>query len=493
MQSYHRTKRRTAQPDGESRSSPNAPQQAPQLIPNQRTLQRVGEFPAEKLQLGDLKALQHTIGNRATRHLLGTPSSTSPNLTLQREYDGALINYQQMSNEKDENELHTGGLKFSSLTNKVENFLSALNKGNYKKVMSALQDLQSRLIKDGKTKLKTPKKISKEEQANAATIFFKKWLNITLSHIEYLMDKGSNGVRDLQVAYGIVGSSNSSSKEKEEESSDEIIISNESSNFDFNNPPWEQAISAEVKSSGMGGAVIITFKGGRKIAVKSGGNIINNEILGSRMAREVGLETPDARVATSEENNGIPKLFNKLGANVEWGSPYMIIDFVNGIPITQVVNQKGLSKERVEALSYEMGRWYAFTVLNNDPDNFGDLTGNLVGVNTGNYFANGNKVVGIDQHTMGGDLKKTAFTDIKEGSPILGFSLGTQILKSLGNPKGYDPEALGDIVLQGAQEQMKHMAEKLDRDKIKELCSGLEVNKLDEIIDRVETIAESYN
>ena len=469
----------------------------PHTTSSQRVVQRTSALPSALLRPDDIRAFQHTLGNRATRALVA-PKPVSRTV-LQRAYDGQIIDYNAIDLEKTQGEIHTGAkLLGTSLTKRVQKFHDAVKSGKPAKILTTLQKILKRLNEDSKKNLKKPKIIDLVVQEEARVAFFEKWKRITNEHIDHLSQDGEKAVVDFQETYGYKVSVKEEKKEKRNSSSEEdikIIEKGESSkgNFDFNNIPWDDAKSAEVKDSGMGGAVILTFGSGHKVAVKGGGGIINNEVLGSRMAREVGLEAPETRLANSEENSSIPNLFKSLGATVKWGGPYLIVDFVPGIPITAVGDEKKPSKERIYALGYQMGRWYAFAVLNNDIDNFGDLTGGNVGVNTGNFFATkSNQVVGIDQHTVGGDLKKKAFTDIKEGSMSFAFTLGNGILKALGNPKGVDSEELGDIVMKGAQEQMKHMAEKLDSNKIKELCQGIEVNKLDEIMDRVETIADSY-
>lgn len=468
-------------------------------------VQRAVEMPTELLRIEDVIRLQQTLGNRATARMLkpqhtpprseSAPSGDAP--VIQRNYVGALIDYNVIKQEKKQGEIKTGWKLHASLTERVKTLHNAIKSGKIGDIQVALLSVQERLLKDSQKDLKAPKTISAPKQKEAATQFFAKWLRIVQEHLEYLKLNQGKAVADFQESYGysnqnilalpLALTSTSSMKE-------EALPKEKSAKVNFNDPPWEMMVSAEVKSSGMGGAIIVTFGGGKLVVKRNS----PQEVLGARMAQASGLPIPETRLASGGETERISKALQglKITEQLKWGAPYTVIDFVSGIDVNEVFGeQTKVTKGQVLALAASMGRWFAFSMISGDIDNFYRLTGTGTGVNSGNFRVTSptsENVVGFDQTATGGTQSKAgdALEDILAGDGFFGMGIATDILNALGNPKGIDSESLIPVILGAAKEQLKQSTKMLSRETLLQMNKDLEYFAIGNVIDRVEQLAK---
>jgi hypothetical protein len=472
----------------------------------EQVVQRASEMPPALLRESEVIKLQGVIGNRATTQMLrpSVPSGDTADAVIQRAYQGELINYATIDSEKNNGEIATGFKLTATLTKRVAAFEKAVKGGNPASIRKALLSINQRLNKDSQKKLKKPKTLSKTAQKAAATLFFAKWKRITQEHIDHLTLNSGAAVIDFQESYGFPVTTNKGKEEdySEDEGSSsgslDIITTTKGTAFDFNNPAWDTANDADVKGSGKGGAVILTFPGGHKVAVKRNSPA---EVLGARMARESGLPMPETRLAAGGENEAITQALTRLRAGVQFATPYTVIDYISGVSVTEALGgQKKVNKTQVNALAASMGRWFAFNILTGDNDNFTRLVmkgSSMGGVNTGNYMVGSespDQVTAIDQTVMGSDLgnSEEAVKTIMRGDGVFAYGIANDIIGALGRPPGIDSEDLIDVILQAAKDQLRQSSQVLTRSKILELSDGLGVNNVDKVIDRVEGIAAQF-
>ncbi len=241
-------------------------------------------------------------------------------------------------------------------------------------------------------------------------------------------------------------------------------------------------------SSGNGGAVRITFSNGILI-VKSGNS---NEIFASRLANAVGMTAPATRKATEFEQASLKQLLPQKGIN-GFSEPFLIMEFVQGIQMADLKEDgPQLSVSQVNNLGRSMGKWLAFDIMIREMDRFALVSG--VGgdnnVNSSNFMIDPQNIeqgfIGIDQQNTGtkGKSVKTQGS-IMDDSPMLGYSLGSMLLKYVNPSKPVDEEGLGDIIMKASRDAFTMFEQTMTKDEVEQLADGLDINS--EILDIVKS------
>jgi len=272
--------------------------------------------------------------------------------------------------------------------------------------------------------------------------------------------------------------------EESSSSIEELSISIEEDLLDFDNPPWESANGAVVKDSGHGGVVIVSFPNGKLVVKAAKGGGLNNEIFGSRLAQQLGMQSPNMRFAGSGESDQIELAVEGNGAALPAGRPYVVMDYVPGGTASDFAKSgQELQPNQINTLAMSIGRWFAFDVMIQEQDRFNTLAASTGGngVNTANFMINSENInsgfVSIDQNpsAAGKGQSDSAFENITSNSPMFAFSLGAAAAKMI--PGDVDAEEIGDIVMQSAQATLKDIGLGLTEEDVRRLAEDLDINE----------------
>lgn len=246
----------------------------------------------------------------------------------------------------------------------------------------------------------------------------------------------------------------------------------------LNDIDWSTAKGFDVKDSGHGGVVIVDV-GGAKAVIKGGGGLSPNEVLGARLARELGLPTPETRLLTREEKASIATQMREHGAKMpdrggDDGAT-IVMEFVDG----KTLGENKATKKEVTQLAQSLGKWLAFDAVISEQDRFHGFVaaGSSNGINVGNFMVNPKnpgEIIGIDQNVMTVDTTK-ALNSIKNGDDFYFMGVG-QALASRFPGLGLDAEALGDDIKASAQEMLKSIGSTITDEKVAELTRGIGVD-----------------
>ncbi len=269
-----------------------------------------------------------------------------------------------------------------------------------------------------------------------------------------------------------------------EEAVDELIILVEEEGLDFADPPWEMANGVTVKDSGHGGVVIVDFPNGKLVVKAAKGGGLNNEIFGSRLAQQLGMASPDMRFADSNEAERIELAVEENGANLPAGRPYVVMRYVPGVTGGDFASSgQELSENQVHTLAMSIGRWFAFDMMIQEQDRFGDLgsTGMSSSVNSANFMIDPENIssgfVSIDQNVSSAGTKKsqTAFGNIVEEAPMFAYTLGRAAARMI--PGRVDEEEIGEIVMASARETLRDIGLGLTEEDVRDLAVGLGIEE----------------
>jgi len=236
----------------------------------------------------------------------------------------------------------------------------------------------------------------------------------------------------------------------------------------------------ETRSSGNGGVVILET-GGVKVAVKDHAN--GNEILGSRLARELGLPAPETRFLSNAESRQLSDRMKLKGQKMPHNTaPTVVMEYVNGVDL----GSKGALKNmKPTEVAKQLGQWLALDVLLHEGDRFhgfGLSNTNSPGINSANFLVTKDgTIVGIDQNAGKGYTDEPV-EKLTSDSHYAFYGMGTVVRQYAG---GGDEEELADIVKQSAQDMFKQIAEKLTATRLDELADGLGVQ--DETLERMKS------
>ncbi len=227
----------------------------------------------------------------------------------------------------------------------------------------------------------------------------------------------------------------------------------------------------ETRSSGNGGVVILET-GGVKVAVKDHAN--GNEILGSRLARELGLPAPETRFLSDKESMQLQNQMISKGQKMPHNSaPTVVMEYVNGVGMEKNDSLKGMKPTEV---ARQLGRWLALDVLIHEIDRFhgfGLSNDTAASINSANFLVSQDgKIVGIDQNVSGG-YGSDAVERLTSDSLLTFMDMGYAISKYAGG----DGEDLAEIVKESAQDLFREIGQKLTTSRLDELADGLGVQK----------------
>jgi hypothetical protein len=243
------------------------------------------------------------------------------------------------------------------------------------------------------------------------------------------------------------------------------------------NIDWSGAKAFDVKDSGHGGVVLVEV-GGAKAVVKGGGVQSAYEVLGARLARELGLPAPETRMLSKEEKTEIKQQMDLLRAKMPARSANteatVVMEFVEGKKLGE---EKAVTKQDVKQLAQSLGKWLAFDAVISEQDRFASINGMGNGINTGNFLVNPKKpgeIIGIDQNVMAVDTSKT-MKSIMNGEDFFFVGVG-KTLADYFPALRLDFEALGDEVKQSTQQMFKQIGTTLTDAKIAELSGDLTID-----------------
>jgi hypothetical protein len=235
---------------------------------------------------------------------------------------------------------------------------------------------------------------------------------------------------------------------------------------------WKKA-NFVVKDSGNGG-VVQAMVGKTMMAIKGGGGLTGNEVLGARLAQIVGLSAPTTRALTESEKSEIKQAMDQKGVSMphrRFGDKEatMAIDWVPG----ELLGKEQFSSSEGKALAQSLGKWIAFDSVIFEKDRFSAFSeyGGGGGINTANFIVNAKKsgdIVGIDQSVMPGDSSKF-INAIRRGDDSIFHSIAFK----LSDQFNLDPYEMTDIMKKSAQDMLSHIGKTLTDTKIDELSRDL--------------------
>lgn len=248
---------------------------------------------------------------------------------------------------------------------------------------------------------------------------------------------------------------------------------------DINNLDFSTAKGFEEHGSGNGG-VLFAKVGGSTVVIKGGGAMSANEVLGARLAREVGLTAPDTRLLTGGEKDDITTQLQEHRAEMPKrrdgdSAPTIVMEHCRG---KQLGENKVSSKEQLHELAQSLGKWLAFDCIIAEMDRFTSLNNSgataMNGMNTGNFLVNPSnpgEIIGIDQNVTAGKTSQV-MDQIIGGDRSFFRSLGT-VLCGKYPQLGMEGDDLADDLMQSAQTMLKHIGTTLTDVKIEQLTGDL--------------------
>lgn len=240
---------------------------------------------------------------------------------------------------------------------------------------------------------------------------------------------------------------------------------------------WSHVQGFEAKGSGHGGVVIANF-GGTNAVIKGGGGLANNEVLGSRLARAVGLPAPETRLLSDVEKEEIANQLAQHNESMphrsDGSEPALVMEHVNAVDMGDAAPQ---TPGEAKALAASLGKWLAFDAIISEQDRFNCVRGMGNGVNTGNFLVNPSnpgEIIGIDQNVMSTDSSQT-LNSIMEGSEYFFEGLGNDFCDKF--PElGLNGLEVGNLIKQSAQDMLKHIGATIDDATVDQFTNDLSLN-----------------